>query len=198
MPEESTAKSGTATESQQTQEGTTASEEATQSARTEGAKTFTQEEVNRLISKEVKPYKELKSELEKLREEKKQKEESEKSELEKMQTRVDELTPYKERYESLESYVSAELESIMSELSDEDRATVESLSVPVTEKIALGKRFLKTEAKPNGAAREGSKQSAATNTVEAQARQFLLDRGVREDNPLFKHQLDITMKQLSQ
>lgn len=116
--EENTATSGTGTETQQTQSGATAAPN-TQSTATEG-RTFTQEEVNRLIAKELKPFKEAKSELEKIQKAQKEKEEAELTELDKLKRELGEATPYKERASKLEealaTYLEAEIERIPEDL----------------------------------------------------------------------------------
>lgn len=116
--EDNTATSGTGTETQQTQSGATAAPN-TQSTATEG-RTFTQEEVNRLIAKELKPFKEAKSELEKIQKAQKEKEEAELTELDKLKRELGEATPYKERASKLEetlaTYLEAEIERIPEDL----------------------------------------------------------------------------------
>lgn len=116
--QEDTATSGTGTETQQTQSGATATPN-TQNTATEG-RTFTQEEVSRLIAKELKPYKEARTELEKIQKAQKEKEEAELSELEKLKRELSETSPFKERVSKLEetlaTYLEAEIERIPEEL----------------------------------------------------------------------------------
>lgn len=95
MSDETTATSGTAIESQTTQATETAS-----------VKTFTQEEVNRLMAKELKPLKEVKSEYEKLLAEKQKQKDAELTELEKLQKRIGELEPYESQAKEYESELS--------------------------------------------------------------------------------------------
>lgn len=198
MSEETTATSGTTTESQQTQNAGTATAKTSQTTETESAKTFTQEEVNRMIAKELKPFKEIKTDYEKIQQKIKEQEDAEKTELDKLKEELDGYKPFKEKAEKLEAFATEQLESILSELSDEDKEAIESLSNPVTEKITLAKRLLaKTQTNSGGAARISSQNATQTNTVEARAREFLAARGVKEDNPLFAHQLKLTMAQLS-
>lgn len=198
MSEETTATSGTTTESQQTQNAGTATAKTSQTTETESAKTFTQEEVNRMIAKELKPFKEIKTDYEKIQQKIKEQEDAEKTELDKLKEELDGYKPFKEKAEKLEAFAMEQLESILSELSDEDKEAIESLSNPVTEKITLAKRLLaKTQTNIGGAARISSQNATQTNTVEAKAREFLAARGVKEDNPLFAHQLKLTMAQLS-
>jgi hypothetical protein len=105
MSDETTATSGTATEGQ-----------TTQAAATETAKTFTQEDVNRLIAKELKPFKEIKSNYEKILEEQQKQKDAELSESERLKKRVAELEPYEQsakEYETeLTDIVSARVASI--------------------------------------------------------------------------------------
>lgn len=115
---EDTATSGTGTETQQTQSGATATPN-TQNTATEG-RTFTQEEVSRLIAKELKPFKEARTELEKIQKAQKEKEEAELSELEKLKRELSETSPFKERAtkleETLATYLDAEIQRIPEEL----------------------------------------------------------------------------------
>lgn len=68
------------------------------------SKVFTQEEVSKIVAKELKPFKEMKSEYEKLIEERKQKETAELSELDKLKKERDELLGFKTKSEELSGF----------------------------------------------------------------------------------------------
>lgn len=108
-------------------DGQTTGAKVAEGAGTEAAKTFTQDELNRILAKEQSKWKREHSdafakatEFEKLQQELKQKQEAELSELEKLTRERDTLTPFKERSIALEgtlkTYLDAEIERIPEEL----------------------------------------------------------------------------------
>lgn len=62
---------------------------------TEAAKTYTQEDINRILAKELKPFKAIKTEYEKLQQAQKEKEQAELSELDKLKQQLKELEGFK-------------------------------------------------------------------------------------------------------
>lgn len=145
---------------------------------TADSKTFTQDDLNRIIAKEEKKWKSTHSEVftkaseyEKLQEQINKQKESELSEIQKLQKERDELLPLKGKAESYEQFIKTQYEELASELSEEDKETLDALSVPVTEKLSLAKRLLaKTvDTRPNGAARASASAIASTDKLTALA-----------------------------
>ena len=135
-------------------------------------------EIDKLIARKEKEWErkhkptfEKAGEYEKLQEQINKQKESELSEIQKLQKERDELLPLKGKAESLEQYVKTQYEELASELSEEDKETLDALSVPVTEKLSLAKRLLaKTvDTRPNGAARASASAIASTDKLTALA-----------------------------
>lgn len=142
-------------------------------AGTEAPKTFTQEELNRIIAKESKKWEKEHSEVfnkateyDKLQKQIKEKEQSELSENELLKRQLAELQPVTEKAKAYEEYIAKQFEELTSELSEEDKETVESLSVSITEKIALAKRLIaKPNPTQNGPARANSPASKGSDPL---------------------------------
>ena len=161
-------------------------------AGTEAPKTFTQEDINRIIAKESKKWEREHSEVfnkateyEKLQEKLKQQQEAELSEIQKLQKERDELLPHKTKAETYEKYISTQYEELASELSEEDRETLNELSVSITEKLSLAKRLLSKQGNTqtqiqNGAARAASHAMQAPDKLTAQAEQLMSDTWPKE------------------
>lgn len=148
-------------------------------AGTEAPKTFTQEDINRIIAKESKKWEKEHSdvftkatEFEKLQEKLKQQQDAELSEVQRLQKERDELLPHKTKAETYEKYISTQYEELASELSEEDRETLNELSVSITEKLSLAKRLLAksgTTQIQNGAARASASATASPDKLTALA-----------------------------
>lgn len=185
MPEETTI-SGTATESQ-----------TTQTAGTEAAKTFTQEEVNRILAKELKPYKESKTAYEKILEEQQQKKDAELTEVQRLQKRVEELTPYETQAKEYET----DLKSIVdarTALVPADKLSLVPTGYSPAQLLkwydANDKLLFGTE---RPAAPEGTKPiTGEVDVLQSQAEAMLAETGLTKENPLWKHTLNMTVEQL--
>jgi len=148
-------------------------------AGTETQKTFTQEDINRIIAKESKKWEKEQSEtltkakeFDKLQEKLKQQQEAELTEIQKLQKERDELLPLKEKATALEQYVKSQYEELASELSDEEKEKIETLSIPYTEKLSLAKLLLSKQGAPqiqNGAARASANATASPDKLTALA-----------------------------
>ena len=146
---------------------------------TADSKTFTQDDLNRIIAKEEKKWKSTHGEVftkaaefEKLQEKLKQQQDAELSEIQKLQKERDELLPHKTKAETYEKYISTQYEELASELSEEDRETLNELSVSITEKLSLAKRLLAKSGVaplPNGAARASASATASPDKLTALA-----------------------------
>lgn len=143
-------------------------------------KTFTQEDINRIIAKESKKWEREHSEVftkaseyEKLQKQIKEKQDAELSEIQKLQKERDELLPLKEKATALEQYVKSQYEELASELSEEEREKIENLSLPYTEKLSLAKLLLSksgtSQQLQNGAARASAGATASPDKLTALA-----------------------------
>lgn len=149
-----TGNNGTGTEAQTTQDAATAGGQTPQNTGTE-TRTFTQEEVNRLIAKELKPFKEIKSEYEKIQQQIKTQQDAEKTELQKALEEVQRLSSYESKATSYETVLSEILEKELESIPEEFRARIpEELSVSSKLKyIASNRDWLIEKHSTNGQAR---------------------------------------------
>lgn len=155
---------------------------------TEPEKKFTQDDINRIVAKESKKWEKEQaevfkkaSEFDKLQDEIKKQKEAEQTELERLNSEVTSLTSYKTRVESYEAYLKSQFEELASELSEEDRETIENLSVPITEKLSLAKRFAtKTQTQIGGAARASNGIAATPDKLTALAEEKMKTHYPRE------------------
>lgn len=137
------------------------------------AKTFTQDDINRIIAKESKKWEKEHSdvftkatEYEKLQKQLTEKEQSELTENERLKNQLKEFQTVSEKAKAYEEFIAKQFEELTSELSDEDKETIESLSVSITEKIALAKRLsIKPQSIQNGAARAGNPASKGSDPL---------------------------------
>lgn len=110
-------------------------------AGTEPAKTFTQEDIDRIVAKELKPFKAMKADLEKLQKEKQEKEQAELSELDKLKIELEETRKYKS--------VATEYEETLSELLEAKKLKVpedkQSLIPAGLSQVALWKWYEQNE-----------------------------------------------------
>lgn len=168
MPDENTATSGTATEGQTQAQG----------AGTETAKTFSQEELNRIlkreIDKEVKPFKEKATAYDKLLEDEKAKKTAELSELEKLKLENTELTKYKTVAEEYEASISATVKAKIEAIPEERKSLVpEGLSnAKLLEWLEKNSKILAETGEPvttHAAPTGGKPPSGKTGTVRQQA-----------------------------
>lgn len=171
-----TANNGTGTEAQTTQDAATAGGQTPQNTGTE-TRTFTQEEVNRLIAKELKPFKEIKSEYEKIQKVMKDREELELSELEKLKKQLDETTPFKDRYEKLENTLKEYLEQELERIPEDMRSLVPDLSVE-NQLAYISKNRDKLYAKTNqigGAARTTQSATSSPDPIREKAKLMAIE-----------------------
>lgn len=106
------------------------------------------------------------SEFDKLQKQLTEKEQAELTENERLKRQLAELQPVSEKAKAYEEFIAKQFEELSSELSEEDKETLEALSVSITEKIALAKRLIvKAPQVQNGPARAGNPASKGSDQL---------------------------------
>lgn len=119
-------------------------------------------------SKDFKELQDLAKQAQTLLKEKQEQEQANLSEVERLRQKVSDFEQVSTKLTHYEEFISKEFESLVSELSDEERPVIDGLSVPVTEKIALTKLMLSKKSNgtvQNGPARAGNPASKGSDPL---------------------------------